>query len=151
MPERVAIVGSRHDADLEHVERFVRALHEHQPDTLLVSGGADGVDKTAEQLWLSFGGRVLSFRVRQLSPIKFAVERWELGGENPRVFALADHPTWADRTSALFYRDSLIAEAAERLVAFFRRGRSSGTAVTVDFATAYGRDLHVYEAGLVLV
>jgi predicted Rossmann fold nucleotide-binding protein DprA/Smf involved in DNA uptake len=44
--ERIAVVGSRQGADLEQVERFVRALHSRQPSSLLISGGAAGVDKT---------------------------------------------------------------------------------------------------------
>lgn len=151
MPERVAIVGSRRAADLDHVERVVRALYAQQPDTILISGGAEGVDKTAEALWLQLGGRVVSFRVRQEGDRvhgkhHYAVEVWELGVPNPRTYVLTGHPTWATRESALFYRDSLIAEHAQRVVAFYRSTKSAGTATTVDFAHAYGRPTHEFLA-----
>ena len=145
MPESVAIVGSRRGADLEAVKEFVHALHAKQPDTLLVSGGADGVDKTAEQEWLALGGHVWSFRVREQGPEKFVIEMWDLGNE-PKCFILTNEPTWANRTSALFYRDALIAEHSDRVVAFYRRGRSGGTQTTVDFAVGAGRHVYEYEA-----
>lgn len=146
MSEAVAIVGSRHGADLEAVKGFVHALYAKQPDTLLVSGGADGVDRTAEQLWLELGGRVKSFRVREQAIDKFAIECWDLGGEQPRVYVMADEPTFIDRTSALFGRDSTIVEHSDRVVAFFRRGRSGGTQLTVDFGVGAGRHVYEYEA-----
>lgn len=146
MAESVAIVGSRRGADLEAVKEFVHALYAKQPDTLLVSGGADGVDKTAEQTWLGLGGQVKSFRVREQGLQKYAIEVWELGGDEPRCYILASEPTWANRESALFYRDALIAEHSHRVVAFYRRGRSAGTQSTVDFGVGAGREVYEYEA-----
>lgn len=144
--ESVAIVGSRRGADLEAVKAFVHALHTQQPDTLLVSGGAVGVDKVAERTWLELGGRVNSYRVRELGPTKFAIECWELGGDTPRCYVLADEPTTYDYSSALIHRDAVVAERAKRVVAFFRRGRSGGTQTTVDLAVGAGRDVYEYEA-----
>lgn len=143
MSETVAIVGSRRGADLEAVKSFVHALYVKQPDTLLVSGGADGVDKTAEQTWLELGGKVKSFRTREFGPTKHAVEVWELGGDEPRVYVPAEEPTWYDREGALFYRDVLIAEESNRVVAFYRRGRSPGTQFTAGWAR--DTDTHLYE------
>ena len=45
MTEKIAVIGSRRGADLEQVERFVRALYLRQPSSLLISGGAAGADK----------------------------------------------------------------------------------------------------------
>jgi hypothetical protein len=109
------------------------------------------VDKTAEALWLQLGGRVLSFRVRQQGDRVhglhcYAVEVWELGGKNPRTYVPSGHPTWATREGALFYRNMLIAEAADRVIAFYRRGKSGGTVATVDAAHAEGDYVHEYEA-----
>ena len=145
--EFVSIVGSRIGADYEHVERFVRALHARQPDTVLVSGGANGVDKLAESLWLELGGEVWSFRVRQLGLNRFGIEKWELGGEQPRVFVLNEEPTFANWMSAAIYRNALIAEHGQRVVAFYKRGLSRGTQVTVDFAVGAGRKVYEYEVG----
>ena len=146
MPEAVAVVGSRQGADLEAVKEFVHALHAKQPDTLLVSGGADGVDKVAEREWLELGGQVRSYRVRELGPQNFMVEQWDLGGPDSRCFVLVDHPSWANRMSAFFYRNMLIAEHSDRVVVFFRRGKSSGAGTTIDFAKAYGKHAYEFEA-----
>lgn len=146
MSESIAVVGSRRGADTSAVVQFVRALHAKQPDSILISGGADGVDKLAEQTWLELGGKVKSFRTRELAPTKHAVEVWNLGGDEPNCFVMAAEPTWYDREGALFYRNSLIAEHADRVVAFFRRGRSVGTQSTVDFAIGAGRPVYEYEA-----
>lgn len=149
MSEKVAIVGSRQGADFEHVESFVRALHAQQPDTILVSGGAAGVDTTAEQEWLRLGGVVWSFRPVRLEDYNFdpqyGVEKWELGTPQPKKYLLAEEPTWGDFSSAANFRDMLIAAACDRLVAFYRAGKSRGTAGTVLFAQNEGKPVYEYE------
>lgn len=145
--ERVAVVGSRQGADLEQVERFVRALYLRQPSSLLISGGATGVDKTAEQTWQSLGGRVQSFRPKRLESGSYGVEVWNLGGPEPSVGVLSEpHPTFADYRSAALYRNMLIAEKADRVVAFYRRNRSAGAAHTLDAARSERKPFYEYEA-----
>ena len=147
MTERVAVVGSRQGADLEQVERFVRALYLRQPSSLLISGGAAGVDKLAEQTWLSLGGRVQSFRPKMLEPERYGVEVWNLGDPQPSVGVLGEpHPTWRTYAGAAWYRNLLIAEKAHRVVAFYRRSRSAGAASTVDAARAEHKPFYEYEA-----
>ena len=147
MSERIAIVGSRQGADLEQVERFVRALYLRQPSSLLISGGAAGVDKLAEQTWLSLGGRVQSYRPKQLETGRYGVEVWNLGDMQPSVGVLSEpHPTFADYRSACLYRNMLIAEKADRVVAFYRRNRSAGAAHTIDAARSERKPFYEYEA-----
>lgn len=145
MSEKVGVVGSRQGADLDHVRSFVRALHERQPDTTLVSGGGGDVDNAAEQEWLRLGGRVQSFRPVQLPDDSYGVELWDLGGEQPMKFLLTQEPTWANFASAANYRDMLIAEAVQRLVVFYRRGKSRGAEGTAFFARVQGREVYEYE------
>ncbi len=146
MPEKVAIVGSREGADLEAVRAFVTALRAKHPDTLLVSGGAVGVDQAAEQTWLGLGGAVWSFRATQIGPEEWGVEKWELGVLQPRVFLMVSEPTWADRTSALFYRNLLIAEACDKLVLFHKPRWRGGGGFTADVARdAYQKPVYEYE------
>ena len=141
---KLAIVGSRQGADLEHVRAFVAAL---PPGTIVVSGGAKGVDETAEKTWLELNGRVLSFRPKEFSPEEFGIEVWALGGDNPRVYELTEWrgapATYGD---ACKIRDILIAETADRLVAFYRRGRSWGAGFTQGWAHDLGRPDFAYEA-----
>ena len=130
---KLAIVGSRQGANLEHLECFLQELWLTHPDTILVSGGAAGVDVTAEQGWLALGGQVVSYRVRELSEEEFCAEKWELGGPQPRIWTL-DDVTFADWSSALIYRDMLIAQECNKLVAFMRKGGSRGSKWTCLFA-----------------
>lgn len=144
--ERVAIVGSREGADLDAVREFVHALREKYPGSILVSGGASGVDQTAEQEWLSLGGKVESFR-----PLKrrdsWVIELWELGGDNPRCYVLETEPSWADFKSAATFRDILIVEVADRTVVFVRFGGSRGAGFTAEMSeNCYGKPTYRYEA-----
>ena len=144
--EYVAIVGSREHADLEHVAAFMRALYKKQPDTIVVSGGADGVDMTAEQTWLSMGGNVVSLRVEYYAPERgYRIARWELGRQNSRKFVILEGPSFEDYKSGLLYRDLLVAEMCNRMVAFYRKGKSSGTRITVGFARDEQKDVYEYE------
>lgn len=151
MAERVAVVGNRRGADLSQVLRFIDSLYEIQPDSILVSGGAVGVDAFAESAWFRLGGRIRSYRPAPWGD-GFGVEVWNYGGgadvtayvspvEEQRV-------QLADYRSAALYRDTLIAEDCDRLVAFYRKGYvdSTGTKTTESWATARGALIYSYTA-----
>lgn len=116
------------------MDAYLEALYPVYPDAIVISGGATGVDTRAEQKWLELGGQVVSLRVKKFSEDEYGIERWELGGPTPRVYDLIHHLTLADYTSALVYRDILIAEECTRCIAFMRPGGSRGTRATLDFA-----------------
>jgi hypothetical protein len=135
----VGVVGSRHGADYDALLAWLGWLHEHHPESIVVSGGADGVDKLAEVTWRQrFGGRVWSFRPKAIGPDSYAIEFWDLGGEQDSATILREHPTTADFKSAAIYRDALIAEMVSKLVAWHRPGKSRGTRITAGFARDYG-------------
>lgn len=125
---------------------FVNDLWAKHPDTILVSGGAPGVDKAAEQKWVELGGQVISLRPKQLGLENYGIERWEIGGPSPRVFDLIDHPTFADYKSACLYRDMLMAEMSDRTVAFFRKFKSPGAAFTAEHAKNCDKYVLEFEA-----
>ena len=82
--------GSREGADLEHVASYVRGIAAKYPDTIIVSGGAEGVDKTAETTALASNLSVISFRPKKLRHDEvlgeeWGVQRWEWidGGFQP--------------------------------------------------------------------
>ena len=77
--ERIACIGNRRGADLRQVEEFILSLHKAQPTSLLISGGASGVDSKAESLWFSLGGRVRSYRPAPWGDL-YGVEVWNYGG-----------------------------------------------------------------------
>lgn len=144
------MVGSRQGADLGQVELFLRELSTLHPETVIVSGGAEGVDTTAEQTWLSLGGRVKSYRPVRLPDFngleQYGTQLWSLGGDRPSAHVLIHEPSWGDYKSALFYRNMLIAEECTRMAAFHRRGLSRGTSHAEGCAEAQGRPVFRFEA-----
>lgn len=142
---KVAVVGSRKWVGLSRVEAFMGLLWNNHPGAIVVSGGAQGVDKAAELAWLGFGGSVISFRPNKLGLEEYAVNRYEfkdgLGAVVP--LELFGHPTWATFEGAAFYRNMLIAEEADRGVAFWD-GRSGGTAGTIDSFRAEGKEIDIF-------
>lgn len=147
--ERVAVVGSREGADLEQVSAFLAELRVKHPLTTIISGGAKGVDKAAEEGWLALGGHVHSYRPKQIGLEEYGVEFWDLGGEQPRVFLLTNEPTFADYASACNYRDLLIAEECDRLAVFYAPGRSRGAAFTAEMAGNFGKPVYEFEKELI--
>ena len=103
---RVAIVGSRGYGNLTKVANYVATLAE---DTVVVSGGAVGVDSAAERAALDRGLEVVVY-----------LPDWERYGK-----------------SAGIKRNAEIVEGADMLVAFWD-GVSHGTANSVDLAKRRG-------------
>lgn len=141
---KVAVFGSRKGVTLERVGTYLSARA--GSSAIVVSGGAPGVDHYAEQTWLALGGRVWSLRPIALGPEEYGVEFWDIGGDSPRVFPLRDHPTFATYAGACIYRDMLIAEWADRGVAFRAgKSRSRGTSGTIEFLGYQGKPCAVYD------
>ncbi len=144
----IGIVGSREYPHLEDVQRLVALIGEdnkQEPGYVIVSGGAKGVDTTAETAALACGLDVVSYRVRSISYGEHAIEEWTLGS-TPFVRLMTEHPTWDKYEGALFYRNILIAQKADRLVAF-RAAWSPGTTFTMDVFKETGRPIREYGMG----
>ena len=109
---KIAIVGSRDYVDLERVTAYVNSLPD---DTELVSGGARGVDRTAEQAAWS----------RKLTVKCFPAD-WEQYGKE-----------------AGFIRNQDIVNYADLVVAFWD-GKSRGTAHTMRLAASQNKLFHVF-------
>lgn len=112
---RVAIVGSRAFPELERVREYVRALPK---GTIVVSGGARGVDLAAELEAKRCGLNVCIY-----------YPRWDLHGKG-----------------AGFARNRLIVHNCDRLVAF-HDGKSRGTLHTISVAVELGVPYRVVVAG----
>jgi|SRR5271170_5720138 len=108
---RVAIVGSRDFPKLSKVRRYVRGLPK---GTIVVSGGAPGVDRAAVREARRCGLRVKIF--------------------------LPDLERWGRRSFAI--RNRKIATYCDRLVAFHWND-SPGTAMTIGFAEALEKDVEI--------
>lgn len=142
MSERIAVVGSRELPPLEKLEEWLTWLRGTHPDSLVVSGGAKGVDSFAEKWWAKYGA-VESYRPARRKD-SFGVALWSYGAAVPQPSTrfMLEMPTFEDYRSALFFRNMLIAERCDRLVAFYRRGGSRGTRFTVDCARGEGKDVY---------
>ncbi len=99
---KVAIVGSRHYPNLERVRKYVSKL---SPNDTIVSGGAKGVDATAED-----EARKLGMEVISIPP------EWDKYGRR-----------------AGLVRNDMIVSLAHQVVAFWD-GVSRGTKYTIDKA-----------------
>lgn len=105
----VAIVGSRDFSRLHLVEQFVLGL---ASDSVIVSGGAHGVDAVAEETARSRGLEVIIFKAD-----------WDKYGK-----------------SAGFIRNKSIVDHSDIIVAFWD-GESKGTHSTIKLAKKFGKTL----------
>ena len=110
--ERVAIVGSRSYPLMEAVASYVRRL---SSDTMVVSGGAFGVDSVAEFMARKVGLQVVVFE--------------------------ADWKRYGKAAGMIRSRD--VVALADRVMAFWD-GKSPGTRGTIDLARLAGKPLVVY-------
>lgn len=104
---KVAIVGSRDYADLERVRAYVKAL---PADTVVISGGARGVDRVAAE----------TARLRGLQVVEYLAD-WNKYGK-----------------SAGYIRNADIINAADIVFAFWD-GVSKGTKHSIDLAQKAGK------------
>lgn len=131
----VGVAGSRNFPDLALVARVVELM---EADDILVSGGARGVDSTAEARARGVHIPVLSFRPKNLVVENpgWCIERvvYDLEGEPARTNLPGRYPGFAP---AAFVRNGFIVELAERMVIFWD-GHSNGTKDTLRKAQAKG-------------
>jgi hypothetical protein len=112
---KIAVVGSRDFPNLGIVRRFV---HSYLRDAaLIVSGGADGVDRTA-------------------------ISTAKLIGVNTREFLIKDVPDGANNPEK--WRNSQIVDEADIVIAFWHN-RSGGTKDTMDKTRLAGKMLITIE------
>jgi predicted Rossmann fold nucleotide-binding protein DprA/Smf involved in DNA uptake len=125
---RVAIVGSRAYPSEPTVRAYVRTL---PPGTVVVSGGARGVDSWAEDE---------ARRCGLPEPEVYPIDKREVAR-----LVREEGLSWRAATGRLAHaRNKVIARECDRLVAF-SFGESDGTASTVGYAKELGRPTEVYE------
>lgn len=116
---RVAIVGSRSYSALWRVTEYVKSL---PSDSVVISGGARGVDKTAEVTASAYGLGVCMY------PVPPSTSRW-------------------DFTRKAYARNQVIVDDCDRVVAFWD-GISPGTHDTLNRAqNAHKPILIIYPTG----
>ena len=151
---RVGIVGSRDWPDPARVHAFVQALALKYPDAIVISGGAKGVDWSAENAARGCGLGTIVYR-----PVCFeALEEYGGGnqwytetlttGEAAQGFVVdksrrINPPTYKTFAACAKARNSWIVADSEQVVAFWD-GSSRGTADTIRKAKEAGRPCWVY-------
>lgn len=121
---KIAIVGSRKYPDLAQVRRFVQGIAAKYPDATIVSGGALGVDRNAEQ-----EARKCGLKVKVIRP------KWK-----------EPHPVTGKEIfnrSAGFERNEEIVKHVNVVVAFIWKN-SAGTANTIKHAREWEKELYIY-------
>lgn len=108
---RIAVVGSREFRNLEAVRQFV---YEQTRDTVIISGGAQGVDDAAHQ------------EARRLR-MPYEIYRPDWAKHGKQAGAIRNHE---------------IVKTADEVVAFWD-GKSRGTKITMDIATQLGKPLTI--------
>lgn len=110
---RIAIVGSRDFSRLDKIGDFVRDLPR---DTVIVSGGARGVDTAA----------AAAARARGLEVVVYLPD-WKKFGQ-----------------SAGFLRNETIVQDSDEIVAFWN-GRSNGTRHSIGLARRNGKRVRIFD------
>lgn len=132
----MGVVGSRDFADLDLVRSWVSRLARKHPEAVVVSGGARGVDRTAETEARKRGLHVASFRPYSYDAIsdrtEYSIETHTFGERAQDVVAgrRINPPFFSSYRSAAFHRNGWIVDASDHVVAFWD-GRSRGTLDTI--------------------
>jgi predicted Rossmann-fold nucleotide-binding protein len=140
---KIAIVGSRDGVYLDSVIAHVEAMHRRYPEAIVVSGGAKGVDRVAENSARRLGHWVLSFRPIMVNA-RFCIQRVSLVPESFEVADVEYLGEYEDFRDAAFARNTMIVKEADVVVAF--TVGSPGTAHSISEARRLSKKLVVYDA-----
>lgn len=144
---KVAFVGSRHFVRLDLVEARVDGLPR---GATVVSGGASGVDRTAEIAARKRGLRVVSFRPARVllwqapSPILVVKRHVLCPIESEEVVLGVERGGFQSYGQAAYARNRLIVQEADLVLAFWD-GKSKGTKHSIDLAHELDKPVTVIE------
>lgn len=146
MSHVVAIIGSRDWPDPERVRDFVRKLATKYPDSTIISGGAHGVDRAAEETAQDAGLGVLSCRVNQDHHCELVWNEradYLLGKVALRYIELLLEGDFNTHKQALLHRNTVIVQCADHVVAFWKP-QSRGTLHAINHAHSLKRPVFIY-------
>lgn len=135
----LAVIGSRAYPNLSEVQRYVDTL---PLDTVVVSGGARGVDWTAEVEARQRGMYVVVWDILGNRHKGYWVNRVEANGHGAEIGIPQRH--FEKFGPAAYWRNTQIVQEADRVVAFWN-GASPGTRHTIDYARARGVHCRVWD------
>jgi hypothetical protein len=157
LPRLVAVVGSRDPSwELRETCRtFIRRVAEKYPDTIIVSGGARGIDSDAERLADILGLGLISYRPGEYIDTRRGRKAFTIytvtHGETPvevveRLERREDPPLFDTYGQAAYHRNRWIVEDGRTFCAAFWDGQSRGTQHSIDIARELNRPHRVYIA-----
>lgn len=143
VPRIISIVGTRHATAYgkSFVERFVRDIAYHFPDTLIVSGLAYGIDITAHRSAIRCGLPTVAVLAHGLNTIypsqhrNTAVEMLSHGG------LLTEYITSQGSLKAFFLERNRIVAGMTGAVVVVESGEKGGSLFTANVACDYNRDV----------
>jgi predicted Rossmann fold nucleotide-binding protein DprA/Smf involved in DNA uptake len=141
----VAIIGSRDWKHLDQVRAFVSKLAAKYPDAIVISGGAAGVDRAAEEQADASGLGVLSCQViaEQCELVHNERAHYLLGQVALDYITLLLQEDHANAKAALLHRNTVIVQSATHVVAFWNRW-STGTLHAINHAHKLKRPVTIY-------
>lgn len=146
----VAIIGSRDWPDLQRVRTFVTHLAAKYPDAIVISGGAYGTDRAAEEAADEAALGVISLRPVEHTETKYTCElvaneraRYILGQVALDYITVLLEGEWTTYAKACFFRNTIIVQCADQVVAFWKP-QSRGTLHAINHAHQLKRPVHIY-------
>lgn len=145
----VAIIGSRDWPHLDRVRSFTESLARKHPDATIISGGAYGVDRAAEETADTLGLGVLSCRPIERNGshtnelVHNARADYLLGKVALGYIELLLDEQFSTFAAAAKHRNTIIVQNADHVVAFWTRF-SRGTLHAINHAHKLKRPVHIY-------
>ncbi len=147
----VAIIGSRDWPDLPRVRTYTERIAAKHPDATIISGGAYGVDRAAEETADTLGLGVISLRPVDTNRTytcelihneraRYILGQVPLDYINVLLDPTLEHPTYG---AACKHRNTIIVQNADHVVAFWTRF-SRGTLHAINHAHSIRRPVHIY-------
>lgn len=137
---KIAFLGSRTWQDAQRVSLQINECFSEHGQFMLVSGGAEGVSKVAEETAKEFGIPLLSLRPVQIGPDEYGVDEWRIFRGRAQI--VREKLTFADWKSAAFWRSLLITDRVDEGYAFWD-GYTPGTWHEIDMFQAADKKLVV--------
>lgn len=109
------IIGSRHRIDRNSIQAFISSIPD---DSIVISGGCQGVDK-----WAIQSAKARGLPTREYLP------------------NLANCKKYFEYTKAYYARNKLIAANCDVLAAFVSDNRKGGTENTIKYAKKFGKKI----------
>lgn len=150
----VAIIGSRNYPNPQHPRTFVQKLASKYPGAVVVSGGASGVDQTAEHTANEHGLGVISYQPREIHAGGYTIvetvvnerARYLLGETAIGYCEVLAQGTWPTHKEALLARNTMIVDTADQIVAFWTKW-SRGTLHAINYAHTNRKPVHINPEG----